>query len=224
MVEVSHLGDVRIRVLLIDDHRAFADSLARLLADETDIAVVGTATTGADGLKLALQLAPQVVLIDHHMPGQDGVTVAAEIKRRAPEIMVVMLTGSVDDRVLLAAINAGCSGFLTKDKAATEIVDAVRGAAAGEALISPTLLARLLPKLSRTHRALGSDLTEREREILACLARGGSNKQIAAQLYLSVNTVRNYVQSVLTKLGTHSKLEAVSTAVREGIIEYPGPR
>jgi two-component system, NarL family, response regulator DevR len=215
-------GESTIGVLLIDDHRAFAESLARLLADEPDISVVGIATTGAEGLDMAVRLLPQVALIDYHLPEQDGVTIAAEIKQREPQIKVVMLTGSADDRVLLAAIDVGCSGFLTKDRAAAEIVDGVRAAASGEALISPALLARLLPKLSRSHRALGSDLTERELEILARLAAGGSNKVIADELYLSVNTVRNYVQSILEKLGTHSKLEAVSTAVREGIIDYPG--
>ena len=100
----------------------------------------------------------------------------------------------------------------------------MRAAAAGEALISPAQLARLLPKLSPTHRAVGADITDRERELLVLLARGGTNKAIAAELHLSVNTIRNYVQSVLTKLGAHSKLEAVSTAVREQIIDYPvGP-
>ena len=97
----------------------------------------------------------------------------------------------------------------------------MRAAAVGEALISPALLARLLPKLNRTRRTLGEDLSDREREILGFLARGMTNKVIAAELFLSVNTIRNHVQSVLAKLGAHSKLEAVSTAVREGIIDYP---
>ena len=121
----------------------------------------------------------------------------------------------------MGAIDAGCSGFLTKDRAAAEVAEAVRATAAGEALISPSLLARLLPKLNRTPRAIGADLTDRELEILSLLARGWNNKLIAGELYLSVNTVRNYVQSVLTKLGAHSKLEAVSTAVREGIVSFP---
>jgi DNA-binding NarL/FixJ family response regulator len=162
-----------------------------------------------------------VVLVDFQLPDRTGVEVAAEVKARNPKTMVVMLTGSTDDRVLLAAIDAGCSGFLTKDRGASEVAEAVRAAAAGEALISPAQLARLLPKLSRTHRAVGADLTDRERELLQHLARGQTNKVIAAELHLSVNTVRNYVQSVLTKLNAHSKLEAVSTAVREGIIDYP---
>lgn len=210
-----------VTVLIIDDHMMFAQSLARLLEDEPEIVVVGTAATGADGLDMARRLRPSVVLLDYQMPDRNGVEIAAELKAAAPDLMVVMLTGAAEDRVLLAAIEAGCSGFLTKDRAATEVAAAVRAAAAGEALISPAQLARLLPKLSPTQRAVGTDLTERELELLTRLARGGTNKAIASELHLSVNTVRNYVQSVLTKLGAHSKLEAVATAVRTGLIDYP---
>jgi DNA-binding NarL/FixJ family response regulator len=208
-------------VLIVDDHRMFAESLARLLSDAEGINVLGIASTGSKARALVTTLRPQVVLIDYQMPDEDGVTVTAALKKQDPEVMVVMLTGTADDRVLLAAIDAGCSGFLTKDQAAREVAEAVKAAAAGEALISPALLARLLPKLNRTHRSVGADLTDREREVLGLLARGYANKVIAAELFLSVNTVRNYVQSVLAKLGAHSKLEAVSTAVREGLIDYP---
>jgi two-component system response regulator DevR len=221
---VHDLGSQPIGVLIVDDHRMFSESLARLLSAEDDITVLGTATSGSAAIDLAERLQPQVVLVDYHMPDQDGVAVAAEIKRHNPDVMVIMLTGSSDERVMVAAIEAGCSGFLTKDRAAAELADAVRKVAVGEALISPAMLARLLPRLSRSHRAVGSDLTERELEVLDLLAQGRTNNAIAAHLHLSVNTVRNYVQSVLTKLGAHSKLEAVSMAVREGVIDYPsGP-
>ena len=212
---------VPIDVLIVDDHRMFAESLARLLADEDDIAVVGVAAGGREGIDLAIRHHPRVVLVDYEMPGCDGVQVAKEIKRHDPAIMVVILTAFTEDRVLLAAIEAGCSGFLTKERAAEDVAMAVRSAAAGEAVISPAMLARLLPRLNGAHRSLGDDLTDRERELLRHLARGATNKAIAIELHLSVNTVRNYVQSVLTKLGAHSKLEAVSTAVREGIVDYP---
>jgi DNA-binding NarL/FixJ family response regulator len=199
----------------------FADGLARLLAEQEGIEVLGVATTGRELLDLAVRLHPEVALVDYQMPEQDGVAVTRELKRLRPEIMVVMLTGSTEDRVLLAAIEAGCSGFVTKDRAAADVVEAVRAAAVGEALISPALLSRLLSKLNRNQRSMGWDLTDREREILERLAKGHTNKVIAAELYLSVNTVRNYVQSTLSKLGAHSKLEAVAAAVREGIIDYP---
>jgi DNA-binding NarL/FixJ family response regulator len=210
-----------IRVLLIDDHQMFADSLARLLSDESGIEVVGVRSTGAAGVALAAALKPTVVLVDYRLPDLDGVAVTTWIKAQDPDTYVVMLTGSADDDVLLNAIEAGCSGYLTKDRAAAEVVQAVRLAAAGEATISPGELARLLPQLRRGQHSLGSDLTAREREILALLAAGTSNSAIAATLHLSVNTVRNYVQSILTKLGAHSKLEAVAIGVRTGLIRYP---
>jgi len=212
------------RVLVVDDHQMVAESLARLLSDEDDIVVLGTAADGSEALDLCGRLKPNVMLIDYHMPGRDGVSIAAEIKRDHPEVMVVMLTASAEDHVVLSAIEAGCSGFLTKDRAPTELVDAVRSAAAGEVVISPALLARLLPQLNRTNHAVGPQLTEREHQLLGLMAEGSTNKVIAHELNLSVNTVRNYVQILLSKLNVHSKLEAVSTAVRGGIIDYPsGP-
>lgn len=210
-----------VRVLIVDDHRMFGESLARLLADESGIEVLAVATSGAEALRLAPSLRPRVVLLDHDMPDRDGISVAAELKSRDPELMVVMLTSSTDDRVLLGAIEAGCSGFLTKDRAAAEVAETVRIAAAGDAVITPAMLARLLPQLNKQHRAVETDLTEREKEVLRLLALGHANKAVAGELFLSVNTVRNYVQSILTKLGAHSKLEAVSVAVRERIIEFP---
>ena len=218
---MAEAEDTTVGVLIVDDHRMFSESLARLLADEDGIDVLGVAGTGSDAIDMVSRLHPNVVLMDYQLPDQDGVSVTVEVKRQNPSVMVVMLSGSTEDRVLLAAIDAGCSGFLTKDRAAAEVVHAVRAAAVGEALISPALLARLLPKLNRTQRSVGEDLSDREREILGFLARGMTNKAIAAELFLSVNTIRNHVQSVLAKLGAHSKLEAVSTAVREGIIDYP---
>ncbi|MGD9998407.1 MAG: response regulator [Ilumatobacteraceae bacterium] len=210
-----------IGVLIVDDHRMFAESLARLLSDEEGIEIVGVAVDGARALEMVTSRQPRVALVDYNLPEQDGITIAAAMKRLRPSTMVVMVTGSTEDRVLLGAIEAGCSGFITKDRAADEIAEVVRGAAAGEALISPALLARLLPRLQRSHRSLGDDLTERERDTLRYLARGWTNKVIATEMNLSLNTVRNYVQSVLTKLGAHSKLEAVSIAVREGLVDYP---
>jgi two-component system response regulator DevR len=218
---MSDLTDERIKVLLVDDHQMFAQSLARLLADEPDIEVQGIVTDALQAAPRAAELRPDVVLLDYQMPGRNGVDIATEIKADNPAVMVVMLTGSNDDQVLLAAIEAGCSGFLTKDRAAADVATTVRGAAAGEVLVAPALLARLLPRLSRKHRRIGFDLTDRESEVLRLLARGWTNAVIARHLHLSVNTVRNYVQSVLTKLDAHSKLEAVTIGVRERIIEFP---
>jgi DNA-binding NarL/FixJ family response regulator len=210
-----------VGVLLVDDHRMFGESLARLLADEPGIDVLAVATSGEEALRLASALRPKVVLLDQEMPDRDGVSVAAELKARDPNQMVVMLTSSTDDRVLLGALEAGCSGFLTKDRAAAEVAETVRAAAAGDAVIAPAMLARLLPQLNKQQQAVGRDLTEREIELLRLMAQGHANKTMASTLFLSVHTVRNRVQSILTKLGAHSKLEAVSIAVREKLIDYP---
>jgi len=213
-----------VQVLIIDDHQMFVESLARVLADDDRIEVVGVASTAAEGLKLAEAHQPRVAIVDYMLPDQDGVELTSALKETNPELMTVMLTASTEDRVLLGAIDAGCSGFLTKDRAVKEVVEAVLAAAEGEALVSPAQLARLLPRLSRATQSVGADLTRRELQLLNHLARGQSNKAIAEELHLSVNTIRNYMQSVLFKLGAHSKLEAVSTAVREGLIDYQSTR
>lgn len=210
-----------ISVALVDDHRMFAESLARLLGSEPDIEVVAQASTAAAVPGLLDRHEPHVVLLDHGLPDASGVDVARQIKSLRPDTMVVMITGSGDDRILLAAIDAGCSGFLTKDRTAGEVAHAVRAAALGEVVVPPALLARLLPQLGvGAALGLGGDLSPRERQVLDAMASGATNRAIGAELFLSVNTVRNHVQQVLLKLGAHSKLEAVAIAVREGIVTY----
>jgi DNA-binding NarL/FixJ family response regulator len=214
------MTEVAIDVLIVDDHRMFGETLAKMLSIE-GMNVVGVATSGAEALEMLHSSAPRVVLVDHDLPDMDGATITREIKRRAPDVHVVMVTGSTDDRVMLAAVYAGCSGFITKDRAVLEVVSAVRSTAKGENIMSSGILAKLLPELGHARAAVGANLTVRELAILKLLAKGSTNRAIAVDLHLSVNTVRNYVQSILRKLGTHSKLEAVSTAVREGVIAYP---
>lgn len=213
-----------VRVLVADDQRMFAEGLARIVSDEPEIEIVGIASGGAEAIELASEVHPDVVLVDHLMPDLNGIEVTAAIKRLHPEIVVIMIAEFHDDRTLISAIEAGCSGFLTKDRAAAEVSTAIFAAAAGESIIEPEMLARLLPTMIRPQRRLGEDLTPREREVLRLLSSGASNKAIGLQAMLSVNTVRNYVQSILTKLDAHSKLEAVATAIREGIIDYPTRR
>lgn len=210
-------------MLLVDDHEMFAESMAKLLAEEQDIAIVGMAGTLKHALHAVEDEEPDVVLLDYRLPDVDGPEGARRILDRFPDVKVVMLTGFAEDVALVEAIKAGCSGFITKDRAASEVVEAVRAAAQGEALISPEMLSRLLPRFrDDPGQALGSDLTDREHEVLGLISEGLSNKQIAERLVLSVHTVRNHVQNVISKLGAHSKLEALSIAVREGIVEIRG--
>jgi two-component system, NarL family, response regulator DevR len=208
----------RIRVLICDDHQLVAQALSLMLAAQPDIEVVGVAGTAAEVRAMAAAVAPHVVLMDYALPDGDGVAATAAIKAAQPDVRVVMLTSMLDEGVLVAAIEAGCSGYVTKHKSSEELTTAVRLAAAGEALVSPDMLARLLPRLRRNHHALGWDLTPRERQVLDLLADGRSKEEIAERLFLSTNTVRNHIQSVLTKLHAHSRLEAVAAATREGLV------
>jgi DNA-binding NarL/FixJ family response regulator len=210
-----------IRVLIVDDHQMVAQGLVKILDDEADIEVVGSASTVEDAVALTRLRRPDVVLMDYELPDGTGVQATERIKTDFPVTKVVMVTSYTDESVLVAAIEAGCSGYVTKHKVIEEVVGAVRAASAGEALISPSMLARLLPKLRPNKRGLGSDLTSREVEVLKLLAEGMSNQAIAQKLVISVHTVRHHVQNIITKLDVHSKLEAVATAAREGLIRYP---
>jgi two-component system response regulator DevR len=211
----------RIRVLVCDDHRVVATGLAMVLAAQPDIDVIGVAGTMAEVVEVSRATRPDVVLMDYALPDGDGVAATAAIKATRPEVRVVMLTSFVDEEVLIAAIEAGCSGYVTKHKGAEDLTAAVRLAAAGEALVSPDMLARLLPRLRRGHHGVGSDLTSREREVLDLLAQGCSKEDIAERLLVSTNTARNHIQNILSKLGCHSRLEAVAVATREGLVHRP---
>jgi DNA-binding NarL/FixJ family response regulator len=210
--------DDAITVVVCDDHKVLAEGLAAILGAEEDIEVAGLAGTVAEVLELADKYRPDVILLDYELPDGDGVAGTVALKLAHPEIKVVMLTSYTDEAVLVAALEAGCSGYLIKHGGSQAVVDGVRLAAAGEALISPAMLAQLLPRLTDTGRRVGFDLSAREVEVLELFADGGSTKAIAGRLHLSANTVRNYSQAILTKLEVHSRLEAVAVAVRAGII------
>ena len=211
----------QIRVLIVEDHRMFSQALRGALDEEDDLAVTAAVETCAAALQAARDTTPDVVLMDYRLPDGDGVDTARRIKAELPATRVVMLTASSDDAVLRQAIQAGCSGYLTKDHTIDELVLAVRAAFNGEALITPALLSRLLDRLSDRTQP-GSDLTTRESEVLRLLAQGLSNQAIALNLGIRLATVRNHVQSVIEKLHAHSKLEAVATAMRLGLIQPPG--
>ncbi|HTW98766.1 MAG TPA: response regulator transcription factor [Acidimicrobiales bacterium] len=213
----------QIRLAVIDDHAMFAESLAALLDRQADLVVAGTATRCASGLALLAEEHPDVVLVDDRLPDGDGATLAAEILRRWPATHVVMLAGSADDGLLARVIEAGCSGLLPKQRSAEEVVAAVRAADRGESLVPTSTLAALLDRMRRSSAPSPEALSRRELEVLELLARGASTAHIAAELYLSGHTVRNHVRNILSKLGAHSKLEAVTLATRRGIVDLSGP-
>lgn len=207
-----------VRVALIDDHAVFVQSLAAALATQPDLEVCGTATTARDGLALVDRCDPHVVLVDYRLPDSSGTELVAALRRRLPEAAVVVLTAVADERLVMDAIEAGCTGLLTKDQHLPEVLAAIRAAARGEAVLPPGLLNRMLPRLRRGERGRAEALTDREREVLALMAEGLSNQAMADRLHLSLNTVRNHTRNVLGKLDAHSKLEAVSIATRRGLI------
>ncbi|MFZ0666560.1 MAG: response regulator transcription factor [Acidimicrobiales bacterium] len=209
----------RIRLLIVDDHEMLADSLHLVFAGCPDIEVVGVVGTVGDAVAGALKLHPDVVLMDYHLPDGDGVAAVTQIKQNDPAIQLVMLTGSgEDERLARRAFEAGCSGFLSKSRSVDDLLAIVRAAHEGEVLITPAMLLKLLPPITRIRNRGGGVLSRRELEVLSVMAEGGSDKEIAKRLFVSLNTVRKHTQNIIRKLGAHSKLEAVVIAVREGLI------
>ena len=207
-----------IRVMIADDHDVLATSLATVLDQEDDLVSVGVAGTLAQARAMLGTAAPDVLLLDHRMPDGDGVAAIPELLRLRPGLRIAVLTASTGDHLLVEAIEAGACGFVSKTRSLAEVAATVRAAAAGEAVISPEMLARLLPRLRAGGGQDRQQLTEREREVLDLVAEGLSNAAIAERLTVSVHTVRNHIANLSAKLGAHSKLEALAIAVREGLL------
>jgi len=209
----------RIRVLIVDDHEVLAASLAQALEAEVDLRVIGRAGSLERAAALIVSELPDVLLLDHRLPDGDGVSAIPRLRALRPSMAVVVLTASSAEHVMVAAIEAGVSGFVSKTRGLGELTAAVRAAAAGEAVVSPEMLSRLLPRLQRGRGGMARvTLTEREREVLALVAEGLTNAAIADRLTVSVHTVRNHVANLSAKLGASSKLEALAIAVREGLL------
>lgn len=210
-------------MLLIDDHAVFVQSLAGALATQADLSVCGTATTAAGGVALADEHEPDIVIVDYRLPDSSDSQLVAGLRRRLPDAGIVVLTAMADERLVMDAIEAGCSGVLTKDQHLSEVLGALRAVRRGEAVRPAWAVGRVLPRL-RHDRGRSETLTERERQVLELMGDGLTNQAIAERLHLSINTVRNHTRNVLGKLGAHSKLEAVSVAIRHGLIAPPQDR
>jgi DNA-binding NarL/FixJ family response regulator len=215
----------RIRVLIVDDHLAVAESLQALLSREVDLEIGVVATNGTSAMRIAAEHPPQVVLMDQNLSGESGVVVASTILAAHPSAAVVMLTGGMTQDELVAAVEAGVSGYLLKTTGAAEIVRAIRRAAAGEILLPPDELASLLRLGRERSRARDErqrtmpQLTRREREVLALMAAASDVEHIAEELKITVNTARGYIQNILEKVGAHSRLEAVVRATQLGLLD-----
>ncbi|HUR16399.1 MAG TPA: response regulator transcription factor, partial [Candidatus Limnocylindrales bacterium] len=201
-----------IRVLLVDDHKLLTDALAGLLGHTDDIEVVGVASTVAEAKSAALEPL-DVALMDYLLPDGTGAEATREIKRHWPDAKVVILTAVADDETMLDAVEAGADGYLTKDRAGVEVVQAVRDAHAGEMLLPRAVAYELAQRVGATRKVPTDpvhvhDLTPRELEVLRMLVAGRSSRDICGELYIAPNTLRTHVQNVLAKLRVHSKLEA----------------
>ena len=199
----------------------FAEAVAAAITSIPDMAVVGSTSTVEEARRLVREVHPDVVLMDYRLPDGTGTRAAQQICEERASTRVVIVTASDDDLLLLEAVDAGCSGYVVKTKGLDELVNAIRTAAAGDAVIPPTLLRGLVARLNTPAGNVAFGLTSREVEVLRLLAQGASNRAISDTLRISLNTTRNHVQSVIRKCDAHSKLEAVSAALREGVIPSP---
>jgi two-component system NarL family response regulator len=216
-------------VLIADDHALFRRGLEMVLDEEQDIDLVGQASDGTEAVARARESLPDVVLMDIRMPKTSGIEAARAMKEAAPSAKIVMLTISDEEEDLFEAIRAGASGYLLKDIPLDEVADAVRAVHGGQSLINPSMAGKLLTEFAtlarrdeeeRPQQVPAPKLTEREMEVLKLVARGMNNRDIAKELFISENTVKNHVRNILEKLQIHSRMEAVMIAVREKLIEF----
>lgn len=216
---MSESAPEMISVAIVDDHVMVAEMLSTVIASESDLRLAGVAGTVADAIALAAKEKPDVILMDYRLPDGDGIQAVKAILEHRPETNIVMLSGSDASDLLARAVEAGCVGLLGKDRPVEEVVASIRSAAHGEVVIRSDDFAGLLSKLRKSPDQKTQFLTARELEVLQLLARARSTEKIAEELFISVNTVRNHVANILSKLGVHSKLEAVAVAAREKLID-----
>ena len=218
------MNDEVIRVIIADDHPVYRDGLSRLLSEIGGFDVVGLAADGNEAVDLASALAPDVVVMDVRMPNLDGIEATRRITTASPTTGVVVLSMFEEDELVFAAVRAGARGYLLKDADDDQIAATLRGIARGEAIFGPTTARRLLEMLGRVPESgtaatqpVFPQLSQREREVLELLARGMRNAAIAAELFLSERTVRNYVSNIFTKLQVDDRAQAVAAARDVGI-------
>jgi two-component system NarL family response regulator len=208
-----------IRVVIVDAHQMFREFVAAYVGDAPDLDVVATADSGQTGLGAAVRYRPDVLVMDYSLPDMHGADAIVAIKREVPGTKVVVMTARNNDAVLAGAVEAGSTAVVPLDGAPEALLSAIRGAAAGVAILPDRLRTALLFTSRSGARGSAHFLTHRELDVLSLLGDGVTTKDIAIALYISPNTVRNHIHHLITKLGGHSKLEAVSVAAREGLID-----
>jgi len=216
----------KIRLLIVDDHEVVRMGLKALLGAEEDMEVVGEAATAQEALRLADELHPDVVIMDIRLPAQSGLEACHAIRRRHPRTRVVMLTSYLSEELVTQALRMGAAGYVLKNVDSTELLDTIRTAYAGKTVLDPEAACQVVARLGRheppEEDPAFKDLTHRELQIMALIARGKSNREIAATLHLSEGTVRNYVSALMDKLGLRNRIEVATYALTHQLFErYP---
>jgi len=217
-------GAARIRILVADEHSLFREAVKGVLSNEEDLIVVAEAREGMEAVAEAARSRPDIALLQANLPNCDGVKATAMIKERVPECRVLLLDDGENEARLVEALEAGAGGYLTKARPLADLIDATRAVRRGETLIPPGMMAGLLSNLIHRRRDQGQalrrlgNLTRREREVLVQLLEGVGNRGIAEKLVISPETARTHIQNLITKLGVHSRLEAVALVSQNGLL------
>jgi DNA-binding NarL/FixJ family response regulator len=210
-----------IRVLIADDHKLFRQGLISLMKTRSDLVeVIGEAETGSEAIRLAVELKPDIVLMDIFMPDGDGLQAARILRETAPQVAIVMLTSSEQDEHLNEAVRIGVAGYLLKNLDGEELFELLSGIQRGEAAMTRAMAARLLKNISHSQTDLvkSDELTEREIEVLKLVALGASNQQIAKELCITINTVKSHIKSILSKLQLENRTQAATYAIKTGLV------
>ena len=210
-----------IRVMLVDDHEMVRRGLRTALDEVEGIEVVGEAADGEVGVALATELVPDVVLMDTNMPVCDGIDATSLIRRSLAGVRVVILADAENDDEFFAALRAGATGYVMKDAPTDDIASVIRAVADGGAVLAPAMAAKLVARFNEAPRPVvrSERLTVREREVVRLLARGLGNREIARELFIAENTVKNHVRAILEKLGVRTRTEAAMLAARDGLVK-----
>lgn len=212
-----------IRVLLVDDHAVVRRGLSAFLMTYDELEVVGEAASGMEGVELAAQLLPDVVLMDLVMPEMDGIEATRRIRAISPSTRVIVLTSYSEDERIFPAIKAGALSYLLKDVGPEELMRAIKAAQRGEATLHPAVAGRLMHELTAARSSPLDELTEREREVLTCIAHGKSNAEIAQYLGIGERTVKTHVSNILSKLHLQDRTQAALLALRERLVALDPP-
>ncbi|MBC8511534.1 MAG: response regulator transcription factor [Dehalococcoidia bacterium] len=209
-----------IRILIADDHPVVREGLFAMLSRQSDFEVVGEARDGVEAVNKAKELSPEVVLMDLRMPELDGVEAMNQIKSAKPNTKFIILTTYSDDDYIFRGIEAGARGYLLKDAPREELFKAIRAVHRGESLIQPVVASKVLDRLTELSRRApsGEELSERELEVLRLMAKGAANKEIGVELSIAQSTVKTHISTIFQKLGVNDRTEAVTEALKKGII------